>query len=65
MFACHGNHDHEAREVVRRALAMNGITLLVDASQEVATELGPVQIVGMEFVYRDRAAHLIRVCAEK
>jgi predicted MPP superfamily phosphohydrolase len=64
VFACHGNHDHEAPAVVAGALAKNGITLLVDASKEVETELGRVQIVGMDFVYRDRKAHLQRVCAE-
>lgn len=64
VFACHGNHDHEAPEIVARALAENGIALLVDSSQEVETELGRVQIVGMDFVWRDRKAHLARVCAE-
>lgn len=64
VFACHGNHDHEAPAVVSRALAKNGIILLVDAERDVETEAGPVQIVGMDFAFRDRAAHLARVCAE-
>ena len=64
VFACHGNHDHEAPAVVARALSKNGITLLVDAEQDVETDAGPVQIVGMDFTFRDRAAHLARVCAE-
>jgi hypothetical protein len=64
VFACHGNHDHEAPENVARALAANGITLLVDEERVVTTEAGPVQIVGMEFVWRDRQAHLERVCRE-
>jgi len=64
VFACYGNHDHEARATVTRALAENGVTLLVDEERVVLTEAGPVQIVGMDFVRRDRHAHLQRVCAE-
>jgi predicted MPP superfamily phosphohydrolase len=63
VFACHGNHDHEAPTVVAGALAHNGIQLLVDDSHELETEAGHhVQIVGMDFVWRDRKAHLERVC---
>ncbi len=64
VFACRGNHDLEAPETVARALAANGVTLLVDEAREVETGAGPVQIVGMDFVWRDRRAHLERVCAE-
>lgn len=64
VFACHGNHDHEALEVVARAMKHNGIRLLIDESTTVNTEAGLVQVVGMDFVWRDRAAHLQRVCAE-
>lgn len=64
VFACHGNHDHEAPAVVARALARNGITLLVDDAHEVETEAGHVQIVGMDFAFRDRAARLARVCEQ-
>jgi predicted MPP superfamily phosphohydrolase len=63
VFACHGNHDHEAPEVVARACRKNGIRLLVDESTVVETEAGKVQVVGMDFVWRDRKAHLERVCA--
>lgn len=63
VFACHGNHDHEAPAVVARAMASNGIELLVDASREVETGAGLVQIVGVDFVWKDRRAHLERVCA--
>lgn len=63
VFACHGNHDHEAPDVVARALSKNGVVLLVDEERDVETDAGPVQIVGMDFAYRDRAAHLARVCA--
>jgi predicted MPP superfamily phosphohydrolase len=62
VFACHGNHDHEAPDVVSRALANNGIELLVDTAYDVTTEAGDVQIVGMDFSFRDRAARLARVC---
>lgn len=64
VFACHGNHDHEAPGIVAKAMRDNGITLLVDDSREAETAAGPVQIVGMDFTWRDRAAHLARVCAE-
>lgn len=63
VFACHGNHDHEAPDVVARALSKNGIVLLVDEERDVETDAGRVQIVGMDFAFRDRAAHLARVCA--
>lgn len=63
VFACNGNHDHEAPEIVARAMAENGIPLLVDDSRVVETDAGTVQIVGMDFTWRDRAAHLASVCA--
>jgi predicted MPP superfamily phosphohydrolase len=64
VFACHGNHDLEAPALVSLALAKNGIELLVDDARDVMTAAGPVQILGMEFSYRDRAARLARVCLE-
>jgi uncharacterized protein len=63
VFACHGNHDHEAPEVVARALALNGIKLLVDDSHEIETDAGGVQIVGVDYAWRERRPHLERVCA--
>jgi predicted MPP superfamily phosphohydrolase len=62
VFACLGNHDHEAPLVVRRALAENGVTLLVDQATTIATAAGPVQLLGMDFVWRERKEHLARVC---
>lgn len=53
-FACLGNHDHEALEEVRAAMAANGIPLLVDAAAEAETEAGPVQILGADFHYKGR-----------
>ena len=64
VFACNGNHDHEAPAIVARAMAQNGIALLVDAAIEVETAAGPVQIVGMDFTWRERKAHLEQVCAQ-
>lgn len=64
VFACHGNHDHEAPHIVERAMRVNGITLLVDDSAEVETRAGLVQVLGVDFVYRERREHLERVCAE-
>jgi uncharacterized protein len=63
VFACLGNHDHEAPETVRAALASAGVWLLVDEATLVRTDAGTVQIVGMDFRWRDRRAHLSSVCA--
>ncbi len=64
VFACHGNHDHEARQVVERAYAAHGVALLVDDDRVVETPAGPVQILGLDFVWRGRATHVPRVLAE-
>ena len=63
-FACFGNHDHEAPDTVRSALERAGVILLIDDARELMTAAGPVQILGMDFVWRDRKEHLSRVCAE-
>ncbi len=63
VFACHGNHDHEAPDIVANAMTANGIKLLVDDSLVVDTDVGPVQIVGMDFKFRERKEHLESVCA--
>jgi predicted MPP superfamily phosphohydrolase len=63
VFACLGNHDHEAPATVERALRENGVELLVDASSEIETHAGLVQIVGINFVWRDRQGHLASVSA--
>jgi predicted MPP superfamily phosphohydrolase len=62
VFACFGNHDHEAPEVVRNALRHAGVRLLMDEAVLVDTEAGTVQILGADFVWRDRAAHLTGLC---
>jgi predicted MPP superfamily phosphohydrolase len=57
VFACRGNHDLEAPAMVARELARVGVRLLVDEAVLVRTAAGPVQIVGMDFRWRDRAGH--------
>jgi hypothetical protein len=57
-FATFGNHDHEAPDVVRAGLAEAGVTLLVDDAAVVETEVGPVEIIGADFVRSERDAHL-------
>lgn len=64
VFACMGNHDHEAPHIVRAALERAGARLLIDESVVVETPAGSVQILGVDFVWRARAEHLRRVCAE-
>jgi predicted MPP superfamily phosphohydrolase len=63
VFACRGNHDHEAPETVARALAEVSATLLVDDAAEVETAAGRVQIVGMDFHFRGRKERMAEVCA--
>lgn len=62
VFGCFGNHDHEAPEIVRAAFARIGGQLLIDDSALVDTAAGRVQVVGFDFCWRGRAAHLSRVC---
>lgn len=57
-YAVFGNHDHEAPDEVRAALRASGVELLVDDATTTPTPVGPVQIVGADFVRRDRAEHL-------
>ncbi|MFT3774732.1 MAG: metallophosphoesterase [Minicystis sp.] len=63
VFACHGNHDHEAPDLVARALASAGARLLVDDATVVETEAGPVQIVGIDFHFARRKERMAEVCA--
>ena len=57
-YAIFGNHDHEAPDEVRSALASNGVRLLVDEEALAATSAGPVQILGADWAQRDRRARL-------
>jgi predicted MPP superfamily phosphohydrolase len=62
VFACRGNHDHEAPETVAGALEDIGATLLVDEERTVETPAGPVQILGIDFHFRDRERRTRAVC---
>jgi predicted MPP superfamily phosphohydrolase len=62
-FACLGNHDLEAPDHVRAGLASAGVRLLVDEMTRVETPAGPVEILGFDFRFRDRKAHLDEVSA--
>ena len=64
VFACFGNHDYEAPDLVKRALAAVGAQLLIDEEAVVQTPIGAVQIVGADFRFRDRAAHLTKLAED-
>lgn len=64
VFACLGNHDHEAPEEVARAMAATGVTLLVDEAASVETPAGRVQVVGADFTWRQRDEKLAALCAK-
>lgn len=63
VFACRGNHDHEAPRMVERALEAVGAELLVDRAVTVETEAGPVDILGLDFHFRDRKERIGTACA--
>lgn len=56
--AIFGNHDHEAPDQVRHAMTELGIRLLIDGEACFETPIGPVQVVGADFVNRDHREHL-------
>ena len=62
VLACLGNHDHEAPEEVASAMEAIGACLLVDDSAVVQTAVGPVQVVGADFSWRDRDERLSDLC---
>lgn len=61
VFACLGNHDHEALHIVKNALTRAKVKLLVDQSTLVDTPAGPVQIVGADYHFRGRHEQLARL----
>jgi predicted MPP superfamily phosphohydrolase len=63
VYACLGNHDHEAPHHVKRALAAHGVRLLVDEAVDVDTPIGRVQLLGFDFHFREREKFMSEVCA--
>ena len=59
--ACRGNHDLEVPEIVAADLAAVGARLLIDEAETVACPIGPVQIVGLDHIWRHRREHFGRV----
>ncbi len=59
-YAVFGNHDHDhgAPAEVRAALDANGVRILVDEEVAVETPVGPVQIVGADYVGKGRRRHI-------
>lgn len=62
VFACLGNHDHEALDTVTGALDAVGARLLVDEATVVETPAGAVQILGLDYHFRDRARRIAAAC---
>jgi predicted MPP superfamily phosphohydrolase len=56
--AIFGNHDHEAPDHVRDAMAAIGIRLLIDDESCFDTPIGRVQVVGSDYINKDRREHL-------
>ncbi|MEZ4334848.1 MAG: metallophosphoesterase [Myxococcota bacterium] len=56
--AIFGNHDHEAPDAVRAAMAQLGIRLLVDEEACFDTGAGAVQVIGSDYLRRDHAERL-------
>lgn len=62
-FACRGNHDLEAPAFVAAALQANGVQLLIDDAVTASTPYGEVDLLGFDYVFRQRAAHVAAVAA--
>jgi predicted MPP superfamily phosphohydrolase len=63
VYACLGNHDHEAPNHVKRALDAHGIRLLVDEAVEVETPIGRIQLLGFDFHFQEREKLMSEICA--
>ncbi len=63
VFACLGNHDHEALGIVSRALESAGVHLLIDEAARVLTAAGEVEIVGFDYHFTGRKEKIAAVCA--
>jgi predicted MPP superfamily phosphohydrolase len=64
VFACMGNHDHEAPKTVLTALRGIGAQLLIDEATVVETRSGPVQIIGFDFHFRSRKERMDAVLSD-
>lgn len=62
-FACRGNHDLEVPSLVAAGLAANDIRLLIDEAVVAETPWGEVEVLGLDFVRRNRSEHIQRVMA--
>ncbi len=58
VFACLGNHDHEARKTVIDSITQIGGTLLIDEHRRVHTRAGAIDVIGADFAWRDRKGKL-------
>ncbi|NOY92150.1 MAG: phosphodiesterase [Deltaproteobacteria bacterium] len=63
VFACRGNHDLEAPRTVAEGLRRAGVRLLVDEAEVVDTPAGCVQVLGLDFNWREREARMREACA--
>jgi len=69
-YAVFGNHDHDrgSPDEVEAALTANGVRILMDEEAAVATPVGPVQIVGADYVGKGRREHiqaLLQACPRR
>jgi len=55
-FAIRGNHDLAAPQEVATALEANGVRLLIDEAARADTPLGSVQVIGLDWRWRDQSA---------
>jgi uncharacterized protein len=62
VFACLGNHDHEAPRMVARALEATGARLLIDEAVVVETPAGKVDVLGLDFHFRNRKERIAAAC---
>lgn len=63
VFACRGNHDLEAPGTVARALQHAGVQLLIDEAALVETDVGSVQILGLDYAFRGRRERMQVACS--
>jgi uncharacterized protein len=64
VFACMGNHDHEAPHTVSSALDAVGARLLIDDAAIADVPWGRVQIVGLDYHFRGRRERIPAALAQ-